>query len=194
MTLGWKYSRPIKDRLLTLEEPGKPLKFDAERGLVDEVMAQCDIKALVESLKGKSETEAEQALKDFGKRLMELTIDLGDAKYMDRTGEMLEIVAKQTGISFPHRFERYVELATLASRPTDRWNIAKATIKELVFQVSSCGVAKAMAEADLVLPCKAMCLASFDAAAAKTGDKLNVEITKTMAKDGMCEFTFSLQP
>jgi len=194
MTLGWKYSRPIKDRLLTLEEPGKPLKFDAERGLVDEVMAQCDIKALVESLKGKSETEAEQALKDFGKRLMELTIDLGDAKYMDRTGEMLEIVAKQTGISFPHRFERYVELATLASRPTDRWNIAKATIKELVFQVSSCGVAKAMAEAGLVLPCKAMCLASFDAAAAKTGDKLNVEITKTMAKDGMCEFTFSLQP
>ena len=191
MTLGWKYSRPIKDRLLTLEEPGKPLKFDAERGLVDEVMAQCDIKVLVESLKGKSEKEAEQALMDFGKRLMELTIDLGDAKYMDRTGEMLEIVAQQTGISFPHRFERYLELATLASRPTDRWNIAKATTKELVFQVSSCSVAKAMAEAG---PRNALCLASFDAAAAKTGDKLNVEITKTMAKDGICEFTFSLQP
>jgi len=43
MTLGWKYSRPIKDRLLTLEEPGKPLKFDAERGLVDEVMAQLSL-------------------------------------------------------------------------------------------------------------------------------------------------------
>ena len=194
MTLGWKYSRPIKDRLLTLEEPGKPLKFDAERGLVDEVMAQCDIKVLVESLKGKSEKEAEQALMDFGKRLMELTIELGDTKYMDRTGEMLEIVAQQTGISFPHRFERYVELATLASRPTDRWNIAKATTKELVFQVSSCSLNKAMAEAGLTSPCKAMCLASFDAAAAKTGDKLNVEITKTMAKDGICEFTFSLQP
>ena len=194
MTLGWKYSRPIKERLLTLEEPGKPLKFDADRGLVDEVMAQCDVKALVESLKGKSDKEAEQALIDFGKRLMELTIELADGKYMDRTGEMLEIVAKQTGISFPHRFERYVELATLASRPTDRWNIAKATIKELVFQVSSCSVAKAMAEAGLALPCKAMCLASFDAAAAKTGDKLNMEITKTLAKDGICEFTFSLQP
>ncbi len=193
MTLGWKYSRPIKDRLLTLEEPGKPLKFDAERGLVDEVMAQCDIKVLVESLNGKSEKEAEQALMDFGKRLMELTIELADGKYMDRTGEMLEMVAKQTGISFPHRFERYLELAILASRPTDRWNIAKATIKELVLQVSSCTLNKAMAEAGLAIPCKVMCLASFDAAAAKTGDKLNMEMTKTLAKDGTCEFTFSLK-
>lgn len=193
MTMGWKYAKPIKEKLITLEEPGKPLPFDADRRLVDEVTAQCDIKALVEGLKDKDETEARQTLETFGRRLMELTIELADGKYIDRTGEMVERVAKQTGTSFPHRFERYVELAILASRPTDRWNIAKATTKELVLQVSSCALNKAMVEAGLALPCKAICLASFEVAITKTGDNLNTEMTKTLSKDGMCEFTFSLQ-
>lgn len=192
MTIGWKYAKPIKEKLMKLEEPGKPLPFDADRRLIDEVLAQCDIKALVESLKGKDEKQAQQALEAFGKELMKLTIELADSKYMDRTGEMLERVAKQTGISFPHRFERYVELSILGSRPTDRWNIAKATTKELVLQVSSCTLRKSMDEAGLKdLPCKAMCLASFEVAAAKTGDKLNMEVRKTLPKDGICEFLFS---
>lgn len=193
MTMGWKYAKPINEKLMTLEEPGKALPFDADRGLVDEITAKCAIETLVESLKGKDEKVAGEALEAFGKELMKLTIELADGKYIDRTGEMVERVAKQTGVSFPHRFERYVELAILASRPTDRWNIAKATTKELVLQVSSCTLNKAMAEAGLALPCKAMCLASFEIAAAKTGDKLNMEMSKTLTKDGMCEFTFSLQ-
>ena len=193
MTMGWKYAKPIKEKLITLEEPGKPLPFDADRRLVDEVTAQCDIKALVEGLKDKDETEARQTLETFGRRLMELTIELADGKYIDRTGEMVERVTKQTGIPFPHRFERYVELAILASRPTDRWNIARATTEELVLQVSSCALNKAMAEAGLGLPCEAMCLASFEVAATKTRDKLTTKMTKTLSKDGMCEFTFSLQ-
>ncbi len=193
MTMGWKYGKPIKEKLMTLEEPGKMLPFDADRGLVDEVMVQCDIGALVESVKGKDEKMALEALEAFGKELMKLTIDLADSKFIDRTGEMLERVAEQTGISFPHRFERYVELSILASRPTDRWNITKATTRELVLQVSSCTLNKAMAEAGLALPCKAMCLASFEVAAARTGDKLNMEMSKTVTKDGICEFTFSLR-
>lgn len=193
MTMGWKYGKPIKEKLMTLEEPGKMLPFDADRGLVDEVMVQCDIGALVESVKGKDEKMALEALEAFGKELMKLTIELADSKFIDRTGEMLERVAEQTGISFPHRFERYVELSILASRPTDRWNITKATTRELVLQVSSCTLNKAMAEAGLALPCKAMCLASFEVAAARTGDKLNMEMSKTVTKDGICEFTFSLR-
>jgi hypothetical protein len=194
MTMNWKYAKPIKDKLMTLEEPGKALPFDADRRIVDEIIAHYDIKALVESLKGKDEKEAQEALKTFGRKLMESTIELADGKYIDRTGEMLEKVARQTGISFPHRFERYVELAILASRPTDRWNIAKATTKEMVLQVSSCSLNKAMSEAGLSLPCKEMCSACFEVAFTKTGDILEVEMTKTLPKDGMCEFTFSLRP
>jgi len=194
MTMGWKYANPIKEKLITLEEPGKALPFDADRGLVEEVMSRCDIKALVESLKGKGEKVAREALESFGRELMKLTIELADGKYIDRTGEMVERVARQTDISFPHRLERYVELAILSSRPTDRWNIARATTRELVLQVSSCALNQALAEAGLALPCKAMCLASFEVAAARTGDKLNMEMSKTLTKDGMCEFSFSLQP
>ena len=194
MSINWKYARPIKEKLTTLEEPGKPLLFDADRGLVDDMAASCSVKALVESLKGKGEIEAEQALKDFGRKLMKLTIELADGKYMDRTGEMIEKVASITGISFPHRFERYIELSVLGSRPTDRWNIARATNREFVFQVSSCSVAKALAEAGLKVPCKTMCLASFETAAAKTGDRLKMEMTKALPRDGICEFNFTLQP
>lgn len=194
MTMGWKYANPIKEKLITLEEPGKALPFDADRGLVEEVMSRCDIKALVESLKGKGEKVAREALESFGRELMKLTIELADGKYIDRTGEMVERVARQTDISFPHRLERYVELAILSSRPTDRWNIARATTRELVLQVSSCALNQALAEAGLALPCKAMCLASFEVAAARTGDKLSMEMSKTLTKDGMCEFSFSLQP
>lgn len=193
MTMGWKYARPIKDKLMTLEEPGKALPFDADRGLVEEVTAQCDVTALVEGLKGKDEKEAVEALQAFGRRLMELTIELADGKYLDRTGEMVEKAARKTGLSFPHRFERYLELGILASRPTDRWNIARATTRELVFQVSSCALNKAMAEAGLAFPCDAMCLASFEVAAARTGDNLTTEKTRTISRDGMCEFTFSLR-
>ena len=194
MTMGWKYGMPIKEKLMTLEEPGKMLPFDADRGLVDEVIEKCSIGALVESVKDKNENAAIEEMEAFGKELMKLTIELADSKFIDRTGEMVERVAEQTGISFPHRFERYVELAILASRPTDRWNITKATTMELVLQVSSCTLNKVIAEAGLALPCKAMCLASFEVAAARTGDKLNMEMSKTVTKDGICEFTFSLRP
>jgi hypothetical protein len=194
MTMGWKYGKPIKEKLMTLEEPGKMLPFDADRGMVDEVIEKCDIGTLVESVKGKNENAAIEELEAFGKELMKLTIELADSRFIDRTGEMVERVAEKTGISFPHRFERYVELAILASRPTDRWNITKATTRELVLQVSSCTLNKAMAEDGFALPCKAMCLASFEVAAARTGDKLNMEMSKTVTKDGICEFTFSLRP
>jgi hypothetical protein len=193
MTLGWKYARPMRDKLLTLEEPGKPLPFDADRGLVDEVMSRCDIGALVGALKGNEEKGAREALEAFGRRLMELTVELADGKYMDRTGEMVEKVFQRTGISFPHRFERYVELAILASRPTDRWNVTAATTRQMVLQVTNCSVNKAIAESGLAVPCEAMCLACFEAAAAKTGDPLNMELTKSLLKDGVCEFTFSLR-
>ncbi|GAI96596.1 unnamed protein product, partial [marine sediment metagenome] len=131
MTMGWKYAKPVKEKLLNLEEPGKPLPFDADRRLVEEITSKFDIATVAKSLQGKDEKEAQKALEELGKEVMKLTIELADNKYMDRTGQMVETVAKQTGISFPHRLGRYVELSLLGLRPTDRWNIAKATTKEL---------------------------------------------------------------
>jgi len=125
MTIKYRYGRPIREKLFTLEEPGKPLLFDADKGLIADVSVACNVKAFVQGLKGKSQKEAEDAFASFGRKVMEITIGLADGKYLDRTGEMIEKVAQQTGISFPHRFERYVELSLIGSRPLDRWNTSR---------------------------------------------------------------------
>jgi len=193
MTIKYRYGKPIPERLITLEKPGEPLLFDADKGLIADVSAVCNVKAFVQRLKGKSEKEAEDAFAAFGRKIMAMTIGLVDGKYLDRTGEMIEKVAQQTGISFPHRFQRYVELSIIASRPLDRWNIAKATTKELRLQLLACAVQRELQEAGIELqgmPCKALCMASFKAAAGKTGDDLRMELEKTLPQDNVCEFAF----
>jgi len=193
MSDKYRYGQPIPERLLQLEKPGEPLLFDADRALVADVSAACDIKAFVGALKGKSEKEAEDAFAAFGRKVMETTIALADGKYMDRTGEMIEKVYEHTGISFPHRFQRYAELVIIGSRPLDRWNITKATTRELRLQVFSCAVQRELKEAGIEyqgLPCRALCLAAFQAAAEKTGDKLRTELAKNLPQDSLCEFAF----
>ncbi|UCH51122.1 MAG: hypothetical protein JSV54_09055 [Chloroflexota bacterium] len=193
MTTGWKYGKVLKEKLLTLEEPGKALLFDADKGLVEEVTQKFDVGAAAKSLQGKDEKEAYKALEELGKKVMKLTIELADTKYLDRTGEMVENVYKQTGISFPHRLGRYVELSIFGLRPTDRWNISRATTKELVLQVSACAINKALEESGIKgLPCKGFCCASFEAAAEKTGDRISIEMPKTLPQNGMCEFCISV--
>lgn len=193
MTTGWKYGRPMKEKLMRLEEPGKELLFDLDKGLVEEVTSKFDIAAVARSFQGREEKEIYNILEKLGNDVMRLIIGLADTKYMDRTAEMVEKVAKQTGISFPHRLERYVELSILGLRPTDRWNITKATTKELVLQVSACSVLKALEAAGVKgLPCQGFCFASFNAAAEKTGDKIKTEMSKSLPQDGMCEFHISI--
>ena len=193
MTTGWKYGKISKERWMTLEEPVKALLFDADKGLIEEITQKFNVAAAASSLQGKDENEAYKALEELGKKVMKLTIELADTKYLDRTGEMVEKIYKQTGISFPHRLGRYVELSILALRPTDRWNISRATTRELVLQVSACSIRKALEEAGIKgLPCKGFCFASFEAAAEKTGDHINIEMPKALPQDSMCEFHFSV--
>jgi hypothetical protein len=193
MKSRYRYGKPIPDRLQTLEEPGRPLAFDADRGLIEELSQRCDIKSFVAGLKEKGQKEREADLRAFGQHLTETTIELADGKYLDRTGEVIEKVAQQTGISFPHRLERYVELSIIGSRPLDRWNITKATTKELTLEVFSCSVLREMQEAGLEPDgglCHALCLASFQTAARKTGDKVDMTVAKSLPQDGVCQFSF----
>jgi hypothetical protein len=195
MTTGWKYGKILKESLMTLEGPGKSLLFDADKALVEEITQKFDIGTVAKSLQDKDEKEAYKELEELGKKVMKLTIELADNKYLDRTGGMIEKVYRQTGISFPHRLGRYVELSIFGLRPTDRWNICKATTTELVLQVSACGVHKALNEAGIKgLPCKGFCFASFEAAAEKTGDRIYIEMPKTLPENSMCEFHVSVQP
>lgn len=195
MTSGWKYGKITKEKLMTLEQPGKALLFDADKGLVEEITRKFDIATMAASLQGKDEKAAYKTLESMGSDLMKSVSELADDKYLDRTGEMIEKVYKQTGISFPHRLGRYVELSIFALRPTDRWNIIRATPRELVLQVSGCSMFKALGEKGIKgLPCKGFCFSSFETAAEKTVDRINVDMPKSMPLNSMCEFRISVQP
>ncbi len=114
-------------------------------------------------------------------------------KHKDRAWEMIEVCAKQTGISFPHVLQVYVELFTLCSRPIDKWSIAESHPKKMRFQQFTCSYLKAQQDAGLStegLPCRALCFSAFQCASKLCNVPANVALTKELPTDGKCEFTF----
>jgi len=191
--INYRYGSPIKERLLVLEEPGRPLAFDADRGFVVEMSSRHNVASLAEAVKGKSPKEAAAEFRRLGREVMASTIELADGKYLDRTGEMIEKVAEQTGIHFPHRLQRYVELSIVGPRPLDRWNVAVSTLVQLRMQVFSCALLKALQDAGVPTegtPCREFCLAGFQAAAEKCGLKVQMVLEKSLPGDSVCEFCF----
>ena len=193
MKIKYRYGSPIKERLLVLEDPGQPLLFDADRGFVVDMSSRHSVASMAEGVKGAPLKKAADEFRRLGRDVMASAIELADGKYLDRTGEMVEKVAQQTGIHFPHRLQRYVEMSIIGPRPLDRWNVAVSTIDELRMQVFSCSLAKALQEAGVSTegtPCREFCLAGFQVAAEKCGLKLKTALEKSLAKDSVCEFCF----
>ena len=191
MKIKYRYGSPIKERLLVLEEPGRPLAFDADRGFVLEMSSRHNVSTMAEDVKSKGPKKAAEEFRRLGREVMASAIELADGKYQDRTGEMVDKVAEQTGIHFPHRVQRYVELSIIGPRPLDRWNVAASTPHELRMQVFSCSLLKALEEAGVSTggtPCREYCLASFGVVADKCGLKLRTALDKSLAEDGVCEF------
>ena len=193
MKIKYRYGSPIKERLLVLEEPGRPLLFDADRGFVVEMSSRHNVASMAEGVKGKTPKKVAEEFDRLGREVMASTIELADGKYLDRTGEVVKKVAEQTGIHFPHRIQRYVELSIIGPRPLDRWNVAVSTVDELRMQVFSCSLAKALEEAGVSTegtPCREFCLAGFQVAAEECGLKVKAALEKSLAKDSVCEFCF----
>lgn len=180
------------DRRMKLEEGIAPL-FDMPKEMAEEVSSSFSFAELAENLRGKNEDDARSVYSDFGRTVMAKVIELAEEKYLDRTGEMIEIVAKQTGVQFPHRMERYAELSILSLRPEDKWNITCATTKLMRLREYSCSMNKALTEAgiDLTgLPCGASCIGGFVEAARTVSIKMLITHTAKLPDAGYCEFTF----
>ena len=201
----WKNMSPKSDpdRLLTLDRrnigsvekagPGAEYDFDADRGMIDAVAPKNNFKELVEELKGKQGDAARALFSAFGTELMEKVAETA-AQYRDRAWEMIEICARQTGISFPHVLQAYAELFTLCSRPVDKWAIIESHPKRMRIQQYTCSYLKAQQDAGLDtrgLPCQALCLSAFGYAAKVRNMGVRVDLTKQLPVDKMCEFTFT---
>lgn len=188
-----KVSDEVKPgRRLILEE-GVQRSFDMHPDMIEEVQGKADIDKLATDLEGKSGDDAKAIYQAFGKALMEATVDAADNKFKDRTGEMVETIAKQTGQNFPHRFSRYIELSILSLRPHDKWNIKQSSTVVLKVEEFGCKIYKTLTEKGIdlkSLPCRELCFATFEAAAGPAEVKESHELTASMAADGKCEFTF----
>jgi len=180
------------ERRMKLEE-GVVREFDMPGRMAEEVSSSFSFQDLAEELKGKDEDEARGCYSRFGQAVMKKVIELADDKYLDRTGEMIDLVAKQTGVSFPHRVQRYAELSLLSLRPGDKWNVTMATTQEMRIREYSCAMNQALTEAGINLeglPCGASCIGGFIEAARATLTKMRIMHTAKLPEEGYCEFTF----
>jgi hypothetical protein len=179
-------------RRLKLEQ-GAPREFDMPKEMAEEMAAAFNFQELAEKLRDKPADQARKIYDEFGRAVMQKVFELADTKYRDRTADMIDLVAKQTGIRFPHQLQRYVELSVLGLRPVDKWNITLSTTREMKLQEFSCSMNAALSAAGISLenlPCGASCVCGFIEAAKALSLKMRVVHSARLPEDGCCEFTF----
>ena len=173
-------------------EHGKEYEFDVPTEMIQEISSHIDLRGLVEKSKSMDKEATRKMFSEFGIGLMRKVIEVAE-KYKDRTAEMIEIVAHQTGIGFPHRLQRYLELFFLSSRTDDRWSIVESNIRRLKFRVYVCSIYNLMIEMGQKFDdflCKFFCISAFQEACRETKDKVNIEISERLPGKGACEFVF----
>ena len=195
--LDFKVLQKVKGNPSTEVAPGRRLKivpdqdyvYDLPKELIYKVQQEFPMEQLINP---DGETD-EDYLADKGRAFMNLLIREADSeKFVDRTGEMIELVAKQTGIRFPHVLERYIELGILSLRPRDAWTVTEATTKSLKVRNFNCSLSKLLA-AKGISNCQVFCMATNEVAAEKAGTKVNMTVSKDASGSGLCELAFCPQ-
>ncbi len=168
--------------------PGQDYAYDIPKELIYTLLKEFPIENLF-STDGET---TEDFLAEQGKKFMNILIREADSEvYRDRTADMIERVAQQTGIRFPHVLERYVELGILTLRPRDAWTVTEATTQALKVRSFNCSIDRMCAEKG-ISNCQTFCLAANKVAAEKAGTKVHMTHSKD-ALGGLCELAFRLQ-
>lgn len=193
MALDFKVLHKVKGNPSAEVAPGRRLKINPGQDYVYDLPKEL-ILAMNEEFPAESLFSAanlgEEFLVNQGREFMSLLISKADGDaYRDRTAEMIERVAQQTGIRFPHVFERYIELAILALRPRDAWTISEATTRTLKVRSFNCSLGRKFGEKG-VGSCQVFCRAAYQGAAEKAGTPVQISCTCDLDNSGLCEFTF----
>ncbi|KJR45454.1 hypothetical protein UF75_4172 [Desulfosporosinus sp. I2] len=196
MALDFKVLQKVKgnpstevaaDRRLKIN-PGQDYAYDMPKELIYTINHQFPLESLFNQ---EGETNEDFLIKQ-GKTFMNLLIREADSDaFRDRTADMIECVAQQTGIRFPHVFERYVELGILNLRPRDAWTVTEATTKTLKVRNFNCSIGKMFAEKGLD-NCHIFCQAANQVAAEKAGLNLKMSSSKGLDGNGLCEQVFRI--
>ncbi|TGE36391.1 hypothetical protein E4K67_20925 [Desulfosporosinus fructosivorans] len=197
MALDFKILQKVKgnpstevatDRRLKIN-PGQDYAYDMPKELIYTILKEFPLESFF-STYGEN---TEDFLAKQGKRFMNILIREADSEvFRDRTADMIERVAQQTGIRFPHVLERYVELGILTLRPRDAWTVTEATTKVLKVRSFNCSLGKMCAEKG-INNCQTFCLAAYEAAAEKAGTEVDMTHSKDTSGNGLCELAFHLR-
>lgn len=193
MALDFKVLHKVKGNPSAEVAPGRRLKINPGQDYVYDLPKELIVAVNQEFPMEKlfpPENLDEEFLAKQGREFMTLLIGAADADaYRDRTAEMIEQAARQTGIRFPHVFERYVELAILTLRPRDAWTISEATTRVLKVRSFNCSLGRKFAEKG-VGNCQVFCRSAYQGAAEKAGTPVEMSCKCDLGNSGLCEFTF----
>lgn len=130
---------------------------------------------------------AKEVYGSYGKELIKAALELGRKK-RDRTAEVIDEVAKKTGINFPSTFQRFLEVALLATRPEDKISINESSTKRFACSFKTCVIYGALKEQAGEMPCRWCCINLLTTLCRELGIDADVKMNAEMAKDGKCEF------
>jgi hypothetical protein len=175
--------------------------FDLAEEMVDEIHEEFSPTRAVEELRkvteGKSADEIDeigrQHFADYGRRLMERTLVLGD-EYPDRTYAVMLASEEHTGNDgWPFLAQRPMEVAILSSQPVYTLPIVENSAYRFTWKLAFCETYEQMQEqfgAGVAerLPCQAGCVATTKRAFAEFGFDVEVNIEGRMPDDEFCQF------
>lgn len=162
-----------QDRLMTIENLKLSVQYDIPKEYVAEFGNTFNIKSITEELL--KTDDRGKYLKELGARVADKLFEL-EAKYRDRTGEVINFVAEKTGIYFPHVFQKYIEYFYIGTRPQDRYNVTMSTVREIKVNTPECSFKKILIENGMGDRfCAEFCKAVFDRIIKKI--KINVRFS-----------------
>ena len=180
-----------------------PLSHDLSTELMTKLGEECApgpvIAAFARQLAGRSdptsvESAGREVFGDYGTRLMQRTVELGE-QYTDRTYEVLKAAAHKTGrLFFPHVAQRFVEIAYLATQEISTVDIVENNHYRLINRVTAdCVIYRGIGEAcggavADQMPCRHACLSALCALYDALDLDVDVSQAALISQDGHCRF------
>lgn len=185
-----------KQRVPLLDYTDKNWDFHLDDKMLEALSQEFNVGKLFESVlnaqKGNGDIGA--LFDGYGLRLAEETLRRG-SENKDRTYEVILEVAEQTGglFRFPYVPQRFLEIAYLGAFELTDIKILEGWSSALAYELSACPVfdqlkAKCSAEVTRRMPCKQVCLRLGETICKELKVNARVEMVKSMAADGRCEF------
>ena len=196
--------KELKEAPYPLFVAPKPYSFDLNTDMLklirDEFNADVVSGKLAEAIKGKAKGEIEKIagglFEELGESWMKRTMQLGE-EYSDRTIEMVKESVDRQGnqfMLFPHVPQRFVEIAYLSTQPFLKTPITLNNLEVLEYRIPQCALfskikEKCGDEVANLMTCKNYCLKALETIHRDLEMDAVVDMAKSTAKDGFCEFS-----